>query len=406
MSQQRSVSIDHERPISSEKDETRNSLSSSLSSEHEEVVTRTKVNEEFSRAKTAQEFLKRITKPSLYTVFRVRRRRRRSTDNTDNDSSSGYYLSIERILEHGRRLFESLSERQRVSFFNEDAREFAKYLERIVKIDLWMDEGIELGDVQNASSAQCAECYMVTIAIEEEDYDERGGIGMVVLRTHALLTPLPNVVPPPRLREENKVEEEIELYAILQGEPREHPHKKHTNWVIKRESLEIQRQLWNEREEENENKNCQKTTTTISFKRKKFVECVLCKHDEEEDDYLLYEGLTTNVFILKTDPTDAERVILQTAPNEDVLLGVARGCVLHACDDLALQISLSHPRWSERASWIALFTTNSITTCKPFKGVVNAITKELVRFPEKSSIDADEIMRSIDEKTSHLMSES
>ena len=181
MSQQRSVSIDHERPISSEKDETRKSLSSSLSSEHEEVVTRTKVNEEFSRAKTAQEFLKRIMKPSLYTVFRVRRRRRRSTDNTDNDSSSGYYLSIERILEHGRRLFESLSERQRVSFFNEDAREFAKHLERIVKIDLWMDEGIELGDVQNASSAQCAECYMVTIAIEEEDYDERGGIGMVVL---------------------------------------------------------------------------------------------------------------------------------------------------------------------------------------------------------------------------------
>ena len=113
------------------------------------------------------------------------------------------------------------------------------------------------------------------------------------------------------------------------------------------------------------------------------MECVLCKRvgsslpaEFKEEDFLLCEGLTTNVFVLKRD-TNSGGLVLQTAPDADVLLVVARRAILDAfpskTDDVedkgkdsaknCIRLSLSHPLWSDRASWIALFTVNCVVGC-------------------------------------------
>ena len=75
-------------------------------------------------------------------------------------------------------------------------------------------------------------------------------------------------------------------------------------------------------------------------RKRTFVECVLSKRTGsgsalQEEDFQICEGLTTNVFVLKRDDAHSNGssnggLILQTAPDADVLLGVARRAILDA----------------------------------------------------------------------------
>ena len=142
-----------------------------------------------------------------------------------------------------------------------------------------------------------------------------------------------------------------------------------------------------------------------------FAECVLCKKSiingdakddddkEEEDDFLLCEGLMTNVFVVKRDE-DAQQIVVQTAPDADVLPGVARGAFIDSFSSspsspssssssssvyATATLKIEHPRWSERRSWVGLFTVNAISGILPvdFRGVVDAATGASVTFDDK-----------------------
>jgi hypothetical protein len=169
--------------------------------------------------------------------------------------------------------------------------------------------------------------------------------------------------------------------------------------VKKREGLEIERNEWNAREDVKETR-----------RKRTFVECVLSKRTGsgsalQEEDFQICEGLTTNVFVLKRDDAHSNGgssggLILQTAPDADVLLGVARRAILDAfpsskndseedenCNfdasrrDAKIRLSLTHPLWSERETWIALFTVNCVVGAKLYHGIVNSYTGEEVNFP-------------------------
>jgi hypothetical protein len=119
----------------------------------------------------------------------------------------------------------------------------------------------------------------------------------------------------------------------------------------------------------------------------------------QEEDFQICEGLTTNVFVLKRDDAHSNGgssgdLILQTAPDADVLLGVARRAILDAfpsskndseedenCKDAKIRLSLTHPLWSERETWIALFTVNCVVGAKLYHGIVNSYTGEEMNFP-------------------------
>jgi hypothetical protein len=280
-----------------------------------------------------------------------------------------------------------LSEEKRVAF-GDDWRAFKDALEEVTRR---LSTALEEEEEEKRSGN-----YMVTIAIE----DDRDGTRMKV---HALLTPLQREANEDRERRTSGGREEKGedasppppppplRYALLRGAPRERPHAKHTDWVKKREGLEIERNEWNAREDVGDPEEKKQ-------KRKKtFVECVLSKRAgssalEEEEDFLLCEGLTTNVFVLKRDArSSGEGLILQTAPDADVLLGVARRAILDAFptkssdddekDDDKIRLSLTHPRWSERSAWIALFTVNCVVGAKIYHGIVNSYTGEELNFP-------------------------
>jgi hypothetical protein len=282
-----------------------------------------------------------------------------------------------------------LSEEKRVAF-GDDWRAFKDALEEVTRR---LSTALEEEEEKRSGN------YMVTIAIE----DDRDGTRMKV---HALLTPLQREANEDRERRTSGGREEKGedaspppppppvaplRYALLRGAPRERPHAKHTDWVKKREGLEIERNEWNAREDVGDPEEKKQ-------KRKKtFVECVLSKRAgssalEEEEDFLLCEGLTTNVFVLKRDArSSGEGLILQTAPDADVLLGVARRAILDAFpakssdddekDDDKIRLSLTHPRWSERSAWIALFTVNCVVGAKIYHGIVNSYTGEELKFP-------------------------
>ena len=236
-------------------------------------------------------------------------------------------------------MFTTLSAEKQSGIFENDWNACKEVLEQITKALL-------AGAKEEENEGQD---HMVTIAIEDD-----GNAASV--KAHGLLTPLGLRK---RKSDEKKGEkEEVVLYALLRWAPRERPHAKHTDWVRKREGLEIERNEWNAREERSGGEK----------KRKKFVECVLCKRvgsslpaESKEEDFLLCEGLTTNVFVLKRD-TNSGGLVLQTAPDADVLLGVARRAILDAfpskADDVedkgkdspktVIRLSLSHPLWSDR----------------------------------------------------------
>ena len=98
------------------------------------------------------------------------------------------------------------------------------------------------------------------------------------------------------------------------------------------------------------------------------------------------------MFVLKRDArSSGEGLILQTAPDADVLLGVARRAILDAFPSKSsdgdeknedkIRLSLTHPRWSERSAWIALFTVNCVVGAKIYHGIVNSYTGEELNFP-------------------------
>jgi hypothetical protein len=311
------------------------------------------------------------------------------------DSPKGGGLEVERIDAHAKRMFTTLSAEKQSGIFENDWNKCKEVLEQITNALL-------AGEKEEENEGQD---HMVTIAIEDDGNAER-------MKAHGLLTPL---APRKRKSDEKKGEkEEVLLYALLRGAPRERPHAKHTDWVRKREGLEIERNEWNAREEGSGGEK----------KRKKFVECVLCKRvgsslpaESKEEDFLLCEGLTTNVFVLKRD-TNSGGLVLQTAPDADVLLGVARRAILDAfpskTDDVedkgkdspknCIRLSLSHPLWSDRASWIALFTVNCVVGATSYHGIVNAYTGEELTFPPLPKEDDDEEEEEERERTRGLAS--
>ena len=331
-------------------------------------------------------FLRGLEKPCAYTAMRATPERRNGGGTA---AAPKLIIRADRIETHAKRLFASLSEEKRVAF-GDDWRAFKDALEEVTRR---LSTALEEEEEEEKRSGN----YMVTIAIE----DDRDGTRMKV---HALLTPLQREANEDRERRtsggrEEKGEDASRppppppplRYALLRGAPRERPHAKHTDWVKKREGLEIERNEWNAREDVGDPEEKKQ-------KRKKtFVECVLSKRAgssalEEEEDFLLCEGLTTNVFVLKRDArSSGEGLILQTAPDSDVLLGVARRAILDAFptkssdddekDDDKIRLSLTHPRWSERSAWIALFTVNCVVGAKIYHGIVNSYTGEELNFP-------------------------
>ncbi|CAL6347362.1 unnamed protein product [Bathycoccus prasinos] len=316
---------------------------------------------------TPAAFLRRIETPCAYTAMRC--------EFMNNNGEKGT-VAIERIDFHAKRVFASLSEEKRTGcLFENHWQKCRDALEKVTRTAFLKR--------QNAGFKKGR--YMATIAIED-DRDEKK------MNVHALLTPLITT-----RKDEKKGDEEVtalDRYALLRGAPRERPHAKHTEWVKKREGLEIERNEWNAREDVKETR--QKRT---------FVECVLSKRTTgsgsalQEEDFQICEGLTTNVFVLKRDDAHSNGgsrggLILQTAPDADVLLGVARRAILDAfpsskndseedenCKDAKIRLSLTHPLWSERETWIALFTVNCVVGAKLYHGIVNSYTGEEVNFP-------------------------
>ena len=321
---------------------------------------------------TPAAFLRRIETPCAYTAMRCE-----FITNKDENVT----VAIERIDFHAKRVFASLSEEKRTGcLFENDWQKCRDALEKVTRTAfLKRRAGFKKGR------------YMATIAIED-DRDEKK------MNVHALLTPLITT-----RKDEKKGDEEVtalDRYALLRGAPRERPHAKHTEWVKKREGLEIERNEWNAREDVKETR-----------RKRTFVECVLSKRTTgsgsalQEEDFQICEGLTTNVFVLKRDDAHSNGgssggLILQTAPDADVLLGVARRAILDAfpsskndseedesCNfdasrrDAKIRLSLTHPLWSERETWIALFTVNCVVGAKLYHGIVNSYTGEEVNFP-------------------------
>ena len=328
---------------------------------------------------TPAAFLRSLETPCAYTAMKATTTTT-TTTTTREKRRGGGGLEVERIDAHAKRMFTTLSAEKQSGIFENDWNACKEVLEQITKALL-------AGAKEEENEGQD---HMVTIAIEDD------GNGASV-KAHGLLTPLGLRK---RKSDEKKGEkEEVVLYALLRGAPRERPHAKHTDWVRKREGLEIERNEWNAREERSGGEK----------KRKKFVECVLCKRvgsslpaESKEEDFLLCEGLTTNVFVLKRD-TNSGGLVLQTAPDADVLLGVARRAILDAfpskADDVEdkgkdspknrIRLSLSHPLWSDRASWIALFTVNCVVGATSYHGIVNAYTGEELTFPPLPKEDDD-----------------
>ena len=322
---------------------------------------------------TPAAFLRRIETPCAYTAMRC--------EFMNNNGEKGT-VAIERIDFHAKRVFASLSEEKRTGcLFENDWQKCRDALEKVTRTAFLKR--------QNAGFKKGR--YMATIAIED-DRDEKK------MNVHALLTPLITT-----RKDEKKGDEEVtalDRYALLRGAPRERPHAKHTEWVKKREGLEIERNEWNAREDVKETR-----------RKRTFVECVLSKRTTgsgsalEEEDFQICEGLTTNVFVLKRDDAHSNGsssggLILQTAPDADVLLGVARRAILDAfpsskndseedenCNfdasrrDAKIRLSLTHPLWSERETWIALFTVNCVVGAKLYHGIVNSYTGEELNFP-------------------------
>ena len=316
---------------------------------------------------TPAAFLRRIETPCAYTAMRC--------EFMNNNGEKGT-VAIERIDFHAKRVFASLSEEKRTGcLFENHWQKCRDALEKVTRTAFLKR--------QNAGFKKGR--YMATIAIED-DRDEKK------MNVHALLTPLITT-----RKDEKKGDEEVtalDRYALLRGAPRERPHAKHTEWVKKREGLEIERNEWNAREDVKETR-----------RKRTFVECVLSKRTTgsgsalQEEDFQICEGLTTNVFVLKRDDTHSNGgssggLILQTAPDADVLLGVARRAILDAfpsskndseedenCKDAKIRLSLTHPLWSERETWIALFTVNCVVGAKLYHGIVNSYTGEEVNFP-------------------------
>ena len=322
---------------------------------------------------TPAAFLRRIETPCAYTAMRC--------EFMNNNGEKGT-VAIERIDFHAKRVFASLSEEKRTGcLFENDWQKCRDALEKVTRTAFLKR--------QNAGFKKGR--YMATIAIED-DRDEKK------MNVHALLTPLITT-----RKDEKKGDEEVtalDRYALLRGAPRERPHAKHTEWVKKREGLEIERNEWNAREDVKETR-----------RKRTFVECVLSKRTTgsgsalQEEDFQICEGLTTNVFVLKRDDAHSNGsssggLILQTAPDADVLLGVARRAILDAfpsskndseedenCNfdasrrDAKIRLSLTHPLWSERETWIALFTVNCVVGAKLYHGIVNSYTGEEVNFP-------------------------
>ena len=315
---------------------------------------------------TPAAFLRRIETPCAYTAMRC--------EFMNNNGEKGT-VAIERIDFHAKRVFASLSEEKRTGcLFENHWQKCRDALEKVTRTTfLKRRAGFKKGR------------YMATIAIED-DRDEKK------INVHALLTPLITT-----RKDEKKGDEEgtaLDRYALLRGAPRERPHAKHTEWVKKREGLEIERNEWNAREDVKETR-----------RKRTFVECVLSKRTTgsgsalQEEDFQICEGLTTNVFVLKRDDAHSSGgssggLILQTAPDADVLLGVARRAILDAfpsskndseedenCKDAKIRLSLTHPLWSERETWIALFTVNCVVGAKLYHGIVNSYTGEEVNFP-------------------------
>ena len=322
---------------------------------------------------TPAAFLRRIETPCAYTAMRC--------EFMNNNGEKGT-VAIERIEFHAERVFASLSEEKRTGcLFENHWQKCRDALEKVTRTAFLKR--------QNAGFKKGR--YMATIAIED-DRDEKK------MYVHALLTPLITT-----RKDEKKGDEEVtalDRYALLRGAPRERPHAKHTEWVKKREGLEIERNEWNAREDVKETR-----------RKRTFVECVLSKRTTgsgsalQEEDFQICEGLTTNVFVLKRDDAHSNGgssggLILQTAPDADVLLGVARRAILDAfpsskndseedenCNfdasrrDAKIRLSLTHPLWSERETWIALFTVNCVVGAKLYHGIVNSYTGEEVNFP-------------------------
>jgi len=316
---------------------------------------------------TPAAFLRRIETPCAYTAMRC------EFMNTNDEK---VIVKTERIDFHAKRVFASLSEEKRSgSLFENDWQKCRDALEKVTRTAfLKRSAFVKKGR------------YMATIAIED-DRDEKK------MNVHALLTPLTTT-----RKDEKKGDEEmaaLDRYALLRGMPRERPHAKHTEWVKKREGLEIERNEWNAREDVKETR-----------RKRRFVECLLSKRTTgsgsalQEEDFQICEGLTTNVFVLKRDDAHSNSgggssgsssggLILQTAPDADVLLGVARRAILDAFpfskndseDDAKIRLSLTHPLWSERETWIALFTVNCVVGAKIYHGIVNSYTGEEVNFP-------------------------
>lgn len=321
---------------------------------------------------TPAAFLRRIETPCAYTAMRC--------EFMNNNGEKGT-VAIERIDFHAKRVFASLSEEKRTGcLFENHWQKCRDALEKVTRTAFLKR--------QNAGFKKGR--YMATIAIED-DRDEKK------MNVHALLTPLITT-----RKDEKKGDEEVtalDRYALLRGAPRERPHAKHTEWVKKREGLEIERNEWNAREDVKETR-----------RKRTFVECVLSKRTGsgsalQEEDFQICEGLTTNVFVLKRDDAHSNDgssggLILQTAPDADVLLGVARRAILDAfpsskndseedenCNfdasrrDAKIRLSLTHPLWSERETWIALFTVNCVVGAKLYHGIVNSYTGEEMNFP-------------------------
>jgi len=321
---------------------------------------------------TPATFLRRIETPCAYTAMRC--------EFMNNNGEKGT-VAIERIDFHAKRVFASLSEEKRTGcLFENHWQKCRDALEKVTRTAFLKR--------QNAAFKKGR--YMATIAIED-DRDEKK------MNVHALLTPLITT-----RKDEKKGDEEVtalDRYALLRGAPRERPHAKHTEWVKKREGLEIERNEWNAREDVKETR-----------RKRTFVECVLSKRTGsgsalQEEDFQICEGLTTNVFVLKRDDAHSNDgssggLILQTAPDADVLLGVARRAILDAfpsskndseedenCNfdasrrDAKIRLSLTHPLWSERETWIALFTVNCVVGAKLYHGIVNSYTGEEMNFP-------------------------
>lgn len=188
---------------------------------------------------------------------------------------------------------------------------------------------------------------------------------VTVLKMHALYV---HAAPVPETTPTNPV------LVECRGKPRMRPGVKDTSWVVARRPLE-------------------------SIRQEIASETILI----DAEDYALYEGLTTNIFVVMANN------IIYTAPSDRVLSGTIRECVIQACQRLGVPVVLKAPPLANWLDFRAAFLTNAFRILTPIRALLIASEPPNISIPETITLPETQDAQLLNELRNcvyHIMDES